>query len=126
MADLFGLMTAIGDLNIIPFRKGSLSSETAAAIEALERFDIGYETNPVGTFKQAEKASEMFEAAQTAHEAVDEDRMITTRWPIFSMSWSCSPFENPLGDSRQTDDREGKNLLRWFRPREARIVKLTE
>jgi uncharacterized protein (TIGR00106 family) len=71
-------MTAIGELNIIPVRKGSMSAEIAKAIEALEQFDIAYETNPMGTIMEAENASELFAAAQAAHEAVEEDRVITT------------------------------------------------
>lgn len=71
-------MTAIGELNIIPVRKGSMSAEIAKAIEALEQFDLAYETNPMGTIMEAETASELFAAAQAAHDAVDEDRVITT------------------------------------------------
>jgi len=71
-------MTAIGELNIIPVRKGSMSADIAKAVEALEEFDIAYETNPMGTIMEAENASELFAAAQAAHEAVDEDRVITT------------------------------------------------
>lgn len=71
-------MTAIGELNIIPVRKGSMSGEIAKAIEALERFDVTYQTNPMGTIMEADNASELFAAAQAAHEAVDEERVITT------------------------------------------------
>lgn len=71
-------MTAIGELNIVPVREGSMSGEIAKAIEALERFDVAYETNPMGTIMEADDASELFAAAQAAHEAVDEERVITT------------------------------------------------
>jgi len=71
-------MTAIGELTIVPIRKGSMSAEIAKAIEALEPFDIDYETTPMGTIIEAESASELFAAARAAHEAVDEDRVITT------------------------------------------------
>ena len=73
-----GSMTAIGELNIIPIREGSMSGEIAKAIEALEAFDITYETNPMGTILEADTAHELFAAAEAAHEAVDEDRVITT------------------------------------------------
>lgn len=71
-------MTAIGELTVVPIRKGSMSAEIAKAIEALEPFDIDYETTPMGTIIEAESASELFAAARAAHEAVDEDRVITT------------------------------------------------
>ena len=71
-------MTAIGELNVTPVREGSLSGEIAKAIEALEAFDVSYETNPMGTILEADDASELFAAAQAAHEAVDGDRVITT------------------------------------------------
>lgn len=71
-------MTAIGELNVIPVRKGSMSGEVAKADQTLEEFDIAYETNPMGTIMEADDASELFAAAQAAHEAVDEDRVITT------------------------------------------------
>lgn len=71
-------MTAIGELTVVPIRKGSMSAEIAKAIGALEPFDIDYETTPMGTIIEAESASELFAAARAAHEAVDEDRVITT------------------------------------------------
>jgi len=71
-------MTAIGELNVVPVRKGSMSEEIAKAIEALEEFDVAYETNPMGTIMEADDASELFAAARAAHEAVEEDRVITT------------------------------------------------
>jgi len=72
------LMTAIGELNIVPVRKGSMSGEIAKAIEALEAFDVTYETTPMGTILEADDVHELFAAAEAAHEAVDEDRVITT------------------------------------------------
>ncbi|MEF8863822.1 MAG: MTH1187 family thiamine-binding protein [Haloarculaceae archaeon] len=71
-------MTAIAELNVIPVRKGSMSGEIAKAVEALEAFDITYETTPMGTILEANDVHELFAAAEVAHEAVDEDRVITT------------------------------------------------
>ena len=71
-------MTAIAELNVIPVRKGSMSGEIAKAVEALEAFDITYETTPMGTILEANHVHELFAAAEAAHEAVDEDRVITT------------------------------------------------
>ncbi|SDC86655.1 MTH1187 family thiamine-binding protein [Natrinema hispanicum] len=71
-------MTAIGELNVTPVREGSLSEAVAKAIDALEDFDVAYETNPMGTVVEADDASELFDAAAAAHAAVDEARVITT------------------------------------------------
>jgi len=71
-------MTAIGELTVVPIRKGSMSGEVAKAVEALEEFDVTYETTPMGTVLEADDAGELFAAARAAHEAVDEDRVITT------------------------------------------------
>ena len=71
-------MTAIGELNVIPIREGSMSEEISKAIDALETFDVDYEINPMGTILETEDASVLFAAARAAHEAVDEDRVITT------------------------------------------------
>ena len=71
-------MTAIGELNVTPVRAGSMSGEIAKAVEALEAFDVSYETTPMGTILEADDAAELFAAARAAHEAVDEDRVITT------------------------------------------------
>ena len=71
-------MTAIGELNVTPVREGSLSEEIAKAIDALEDFDVAYETNPMGTIVEADDASELFDAAAAAHATVDEARVITT------------------------------------------------
>ncbi len=71
-------MTAIGELNVVPIREESMSEEIAKAVDALEAFDVAYETNPMGTVVEADDASELFAAAAAAHAAVDEDRVITT------------------------------------------------
>jgi uncharacterized protein (TIGR00106 family) len=72
------VMTVIGELNIVPVREGSMSGEIAKAIDALEAFDVAYETTPMGTILEAEDVHELFAAAEAAHEAVDDDRVITT------------------------------------------------
>jgi len=71
-------MTAIAELNVIPVRNGSMSGEIPKAVEALEPFDVTYETTPMGTILEANDVHELFAAAEAAHEAVDEDRVITT------------------------------------------------
>jgi uncharacterized protein (TIGR00106 family) len=70
-------MTASAFLTVSPDTDGSMAPEIAAAIDALESFDVSYETTPMGTLLEAEDAAELFAAAQGAHEAVDSDRVVT-------------------------------------------------
>jgi uncharacterized protein (TIGR00106 family) len=70
-------MTTVALLSVAPVIEDSMASEVAKAVEALEEFDVTYETNPMGTVIEAEEASEVFAAAEAAHEAVDGDRVST-------------------------------------------------
>ena len=54
-----------------------MSGEVAKAVDALEGFDVRYETNPMGTVIEADDIGTLFAAAQAAHEAVDGDRVST-------------------------------------------------
>ncbi|MBP1987391.1 uncharacterized protein (TIGR00106 family) [Halolamina salifodinae] len=49
----------------------------AKAVDALDAFDVSYETTPMGTTIEADEIGELFAAAQAAHEAVDGDRVST-------------------------------------------------
>jgi len=70
-------MTAIALLSVAPVRSGSMAADVADAIEALDEFDVSYETNPMGTVIEADDAATLFEAARAAHEAVEGDRVST-------------------------------------------------
>jgi uncharacterized protein (TIGR00106 family) len=70
-------MTAIGFLSVAPVIEGSMSGEVAKAVEALEDFDVSYETTPMGTIIEAEDIADIFAAAQAAEAAVDADRVET-------------------------------------------------
>ncbi|MCO8244959.1 MULTISPECIES: MTH1187 family thiamine-binding protein [unclassified Haladaptatus] len=70
-------MTVIALLSVAPVIEGSMASEVAKAVEALDDFDVSYETNPMGTVIEADSAAELFDAARAAHEAVDGDRVST-------------------------------------------------
>jgi uncharacterized protein (TIGR00106 family) len=70
-------MTTVALLSVAPVIEDSMASEVAKAVEALEEFDVTYETNPMGTVIEAEEATEVFAAAEAAHEAVDGDRVST-------------------------------------------------
>ena len=69
-------MTTVGFLSVAPVQN-NMSKEIAKAVEALEGFDVSYETTGMGTIIEAQEASTVFEAAASAHEAVDADRVST-------------------------------------------------
>jgi uncharacterized protein (TIGR00106 family) len=70
-------MTAVGFLTVAPAQV-SMSAEIAKAIDALEGFDVEYETTGMGTIIEAEEAATLFEAASAAHDAVDSERVVTS------------------------------------------------
>jgi len=70
-------MTVVALLSVAPVIEGSMSAEVAKAVDALEGFDVTYETNPMGTVIEADDVGTVFAAAQAAHEAVDADRVST-------------------------------------------------
>ncbi len=70
-------MTVVALLSVAPVIEDSMAGEVAKAVDALEDFDVSYETNPMGTVIEAESTDELFAAAQAAHDAVDADRVST-------------------------------------------------
>ena len=70
-------MTASGFLTVSPSTAESMAPEIAKAVDALEEFDVRYETTAMGTILEAEEVGELFDAARAAHEAVDADRVGT-------------------------------------------------
>jgi uncharacterized protein (TIGR00106 family) len=70
-------MTVVALLSVAPVIEESMSAEVAKAVDALEAFDVRYETNPMGTVIEADDVETLFAAAQAAHEAVDADRVST-------------------------------------------------
>ncbi|ADJ14294.1 MTH1187 family thiamine-binding protein [Halalkalicoccus jeotgali] len=70
-------MTVVALLSVAPVTEGSMAGEVAKAVDALEEFDVSYETNPMGTVIEARSTEELFAAARAAHEAVDGDRVST-------------------------------------------------
>ena len=70
-------MTVIAFLSVAPVIEESMSGEVAKAVDALEGFDVSYETTPMGTTIEAADVGELFAAVQAAHEAVDGDRVST-------------------------------------------------
>ncbi|PCR89369.1 MTH1187 family thiamine-binding protein [Natrinema ejinorense] len=70
-------MTVVALLSVAPVIEDSMAGEVAKAVDALEGYDVSYETNPMGTVIEAETTDELFAAAQAAHDAVDADRVST-------------------------------------------------
>ena len=70
-------MTVIAFLATYPCREGSLSEEVSKAIAALDDFDVGYETNPMGTTVEADDIDQLLAAVAAAHKAIDGDRVET-------------------------------------------------
>ena len=70
-------MTVVAMLSTAPVTEGSMSEDVAAAIDALDEFDIEYETTPMGTIIESDEVGEILAATETAHEAIDADRVST-------------------------------------------------
>lgn len=70
-------MSVVALLSVAPVIEDSMASEVAAAVEALEEFDVSYETNPMGTVIEADDVDTLFDAVAAAHKAVDADRVST-------------------------------------------------
>jgi uncharacterized protein (TIGR00106 family) len=70
-------MTVVALLSVAPVVEGSMASEVAKAVAALDDFDVAYETNPMGTVLEADSIDELMAAATAAHKAVDGDRVST-------------------------------------------------
>ncbi|WP_135823795.1 thiamine-binding protein [Halorussus ruber] len=73
-------MTVTAMLTVAPLDdpEADFDAEIAAAIDALEEFDVRYETNPMETTIEADDLGEVFDAAQAATEAIDATRTMTS------------------------------------------------
>ncbi len=70
-------MSIVAELSVAPVIEGSMSEQVARAVEALEEFDVEYETHPMGTVIEAKSIDELFDAVKAAHTAVEADRVST-------------------------------------------------
>ncbi|MFB6096704.1 MAG: MTH1187 family thiamine-binding protein [Haloferacaceae archaeon] len=70
-------MTVIALLSVAPVVEGSMSGQVAAAVAALDDYDVSYETNPMGTVIEADDVDTLLAAVGAAHKAVDADRVST-------------------------------------------------
>lgn len=55
-----------------------MSDAVASAVDALDAFDVSYETTPTDTVIEADDSGEVFAAAEAAHRAVADHRVITS------------------------------------------------
>ena len=70
-------MSVVALLSVAPVIEDSMAAEVAAAVDALEGFDVSYETNPMGTVIEADDIDTLLAAVGAAHKAVDADRVST-------------------------------------------------
>jgi uncharacterized protein (TIGR00106 family) len=102
-------MTVVALLSVAPVIEDSMADEVAKAVEALEEYDVDYETNPMGTVIEADSTDELFAAAQAAHDAVDGDRVSTVlkiddkRTSDRSASEKVEAVEETLGRPARSD-----------------------
>jgi uncharacterized protein (TIGR00106 family) len=102
-------MTVSGFLSVAPVVEGSMAAQVATAVDALEDFDVAYETTAMGTLIEADDAAELFEAAAAAHAAVDADRVSTflkvddKRSGDASMGAKVDRVESKLGREARSD-----------------------
>ena len=73
-------MTVTAMLSVSPVDDPSVDfeAEIAKAIDALEDHDVRYETHPMETTIEAERLETVFAAAQSATEALDASRTLTS------------------------------------------------
>lgn len=71
-------MTVIAKLEIVPIREEGMSEDIAAALDVLDEYDVTHELTPMGTILEADDVSEIFAAAEAAHDAIDRDRIRTS------------------------------------------------
>src|SRR6056297_1114697 len=73
-------MTVTAMLSVSPVDSPEVDfdAEIAKAVDALEDFDVRYQTHPMETTIEADSVDELFAAAKAAHEAVDAPRVGTT------------------------------------------------
>lgn len=71
-------MTVIGRFEVIPVGNGRMSRAIAAALRALDGYPVSYRTTATDTIIEADSAAQLFAAVQAAHEAIPDDRVLTS------------------------------------------------
>ncbi|GAB3033705.1 thiamine-binding protein [Natronobiforma cellulositropha] len=96
-------MTVFALLRVTPITEGDITADVAAAIDALEAFDVSYETTPMATTLEADDVHELLAACAAAHEAVDAENVQTLvqldekRGASFAASEKVDAVERELG-----------------------------
>ena len=72
-------MTVTAMLTVAPLDSPEVDfdEEISKAIDALDEYDVRYETHPMETTIEADNLDTVFAAAQAAHEALDADRVLS-------------------------------------------------
>ncbi|USZ70552.1 thiamine-binding protein [Natronosalvus halobius] len=70
-------MTVFALLRVSPITEDDITTDVAAAIDALEDYNVTYETTPMATTLEADDVHELFAACAAAHEAVDRAHVQT-------------------------------------------------
>ena len=70
-------MTVFALLRVTPVKESDITADVASAIDALEEYDVSYETTPMATTLEADDVGELFAACAAAHEAVDAAQVQT-------------------------------------------------
>lgn len=102
-------MSVIARFEIIPVREGSMSSAIASALRALDQYPVSYRTTPTDTVIEADSADVVFESVRAAHQAIPEDRVITSlevdedRRRVQDMDRRVASVERALGHPAQRD-----------------------
>lgn len=102
-------MSVIARFEIIPVRDGSMSTAIASALRALDQFPVSYRTTATDTIVEADTVEQIFDAVQAAHNAIPDDRVITSleidedRRQPQHMHERVASVENALGHPPQRD-----------------------
>lgn len=102
-------MTVFGLLRVTPITDDDITEDIAAAIDALEEYDVSYQTTPMATTLEADDVHELFAACAAAHEAVDAAEVQTLVQvdekpdPDMSADDKVEAVESELGRSARGD-----------------------
>lgn len=106
-------MSVVAELSVAPVIEESMSEEVAKAVQALDDYDVRYETHPMGTVIEAETIDELLDAVKAAHKAVEAERVSTflkiddKRNRSTSAQEKVQSVERALGRSPRSENEEG-------------------
>lgn len=111
-------MSVIARFEVIPVRDGSMSTAIADALRALDQYPVSYQTTATGTVIEADSVEQLFTAVQAAHQAIREDRVITSieidedRRRPQNMTERVASVERELGHPPQRTQPTGRSQRR--------------